>query len=145
MKEIIAMSLESCFRFVRDHNNTGYVMISIDSESSEEHQNVVNFNRTERCTDILYLWFDDVEEDNGCAFTDDDANDIIDFVKKNEKYDTLIVHCFGGVSRSQAVKHALIKCLGLPEQEKPFMMNKYVYTKIIDAWENDVQNNRHKP
>ncbi len=94
MKDIIAMSLESCFRFVRDHNNTGYVMISIDSESSEEHQNVVSFNRTERCPEILYLWFDDVEEDNGCAFTDDDANDIIDFVKKNEEYDTLIVHCF---------------------------------------------------
>lgn len=134
MKNIIAMSLEECFDYVMDKNNSGYVLISIHDDKKGGFG--ISFRPTERCKDVLELKFDDIGiNENGTPFSEYEAEQIIKFVKKNIKTDTLVIHCFGGVSRSQAVRHAVIECFGLEKQEHPFMMNKLVYETIISVWQ----------
>jgi predicted protein tyrosine phosphatase len=62
---------------------------------------------------VLRLWFDDVETDMDLwsptntihveAFNSYQAQDTLDFIKRNEKKKTFIVHCTAGISRSGAV------------------------------------------
>jgi len=60
---------------------------------------------------VLRLWFDDVEHNNevsptnqdSCsAFSEDQAHQVIEFVKNNREKN-FIVHCSAGISRSGAV------------------------------------------
>jgi len=64
-------------------------------------------------SNVLRLWFDDVEQDTDKfsptnqekvkAFTVEDAKSIRKFLKDNKKKETFIVHCSAGISRSGAV------------------------------------------
>lgn len=133
MKKIIAMSLEKCFEFVTDNKNTNYVLISIHDDKKGGFG--VSFNKTNRCKDVLELKFDDIEPpEKGTLFSDYQAKEIIDFVKRNIRYETLVIHCFGGISRSQAVRHAITDCLGLEKQKRSCLVNNYVYEKTIEVW-----------
>lgn len=144
MKNIIAMSLEKCFEYVMDKKNSGYVLISI--QDNQKGGFGISFRPTKHCKDVLELKFDDIEpHEKGTLFSEYDAERIIEFVEKHTDVDTLAIHCFGGVSRSQAVKHALIDCLGLEKQEHPWLMNSWVYETIIRVWQrsdsHDIKNN----
>lgn len=58
---------------------------------------------------ILWLYFDDIEvEVLGVSFTKEHARQIIDVVTSNPDVD-IYVHCFAGMSRSQAVAHFIAR------------------------------------
>lgn len=66
----------------------------------EDHENVIN------------LRFDDVEHDGEAsptqeestkAFSEEQAKDLYEFIKKHREVETCIVHCMAGISRSGAV------------------------------------------
>ena len=91
-----------------------FAVISINSPATE-----TNIQGTDK---ILHLEFLDLEEKDvdeemileGIAFNDRHAKLIIDFVnmiQKDESVNTLIVHCFAGVSRSAAVSLAIFHYL----------------------------------
>ena len=133
MKSIIAMSFENCFYYVMNKKNTDYAIISIQDFKSRGFG--LDFMVTERCKDVLTLCFDDVlSDEEGYCFTEYEAKYIIEFVKKNLKVSTLVIHCFGGNSRSQAVKHAVSECLGFPPEPHQWMMNPWVYETIKKVW-----------
>ena len=131
MKRILTMSTEECYKFVRDHSNTGYVMIIIDND--KDRRSVIQFNRTERCPDYFWERFD--ENENKYNFSDYDADRMVEFIKKYTDTETLVITTPNGVLRSNAIKHAIIKCLGLQEEEIPAEINQYIYDQIIKAWE----------
>jgi predicted protein tyrosine phosphatase len=45
-------------------------------------------------------------------FSDEMAQQIIDFIEKNRDVETLLVHCFAGQSRSRAVAAFAVEMLG---------------------------------
>lgn len=61
---------------------------------------------------VLWLYFDDIEVDvPGVSFSTDHARQIIDVVTSNPDVD-IYVHCFAGMSRSQAVAHFIARHFG---------------------------------
>ena len=133
MKSIIAMSFENCFYYVMNKKNKDYVIISIQDDKRDGFG--LCFRPTERCKDVLTLYFDDtIPDESGTAFSEYDAKRIKGFVEKNIDTPTLIIHCYGGNSRSQAVKHAVSECLGNPIQQHPWMMNPWVYETLKKVW-----------
>lgn len=98
----------------------------------------VTFSPNQYCKDVLTLYFDDVirEVEGAVLFTDEIARQIIDFIKKNRKVDTLLVHCYEGQSRSRAVGAFAVKMLGgdnsrYGAQGNP---NMYVYDTLEAEW-----------
>ena len=70
---------------------------------------------------VLTLHFDDVDKDGETsptnygdtkAFSEDQANEIIEFIKKNSGAEDFIVHCHAGISRSGAVGRFINDYLG---------------------------------
>lgn len=113
--------------------NTDYAIISIQDYKSKGFG--LEFMETERCQDVLTLYFNDIlPDEKGECFNDYDAKRIVKFVKKNLNVSTIIIHCFGGNSRSQVVKHAVSECLGHHPQPHPWMMNPWVYETIKKVW-----------
>lgn len=96
------------------------------------------FNEPEG-VNILYMAFDDVEEDETYyhPIINAQAKIIRDFVEGIKNVDTLVVHCDAGVSRSAAVAAAIGKYLynddmfifGRPR----FCPNRTVYRKVLTA------------
>ncbi|MBR6669499.1 MAG: hypothetical protein IKL31_01980 [Ruminococcus sp.] len=74
------------------------------------------------------------EVDGAVLFSDEQADQIIDFILKNKSVDTLLVHCYGGQSRSRAVGAFAVNMLGGDnsryfETGRP---NEYVY-EVLEA------------
>ena len=68
-----------------------------------------NYITRDKYAGILWLYFDDIEtEVPGVSFTKDHARQIIDVVTSNPDVD-IYVHCFAGMSRSQAVAHFIAR------------------------------------
>ena len=89
------------------------------------------------CKDVLTLYFDDIEEPgHGLRLmTDVQALAICRFIKEHESdVDTLLIHCFAGVSRSRAVGAFAREVLGLQPMDKSGC-NEYVYDMLCIAWE----------
>lgn len=80
------------------------------------------------CKSVLTLFFDDIEkEEAGLKLMDTfQAKQIIEFIKENSDVDTLLIHCFAGVSRSRAVGAFAGEFLGIPCTESQ-TFNNYVY------------------
>lgn len=98
----------------------------------------VIFTPNQYCKDVLTLWFDDVirEVEGAVLFTDEMAGQIIDFIKKNRKVDTFLVHCYAGQSRSRAVGAFAVKMLG-GDNSKYFSHGNpktYVYDTLETVW-----------
>lgn len=68
-----------------------------------------NYITRDKYAGILWLYFDDIEtEVPGVAFSEEHARQIIDVVTANPDVD-IYVHCFAGMSRSQAVAHFIAR------------------------------------
>lgn len=68
-----------------------------------------NYITRDKYAGILWLYFDDIEtEVPGISFTSDHARQIIDVVTSHPDVD-IYVHCFAGMSRSQAVAHFIAR------------------------------------
>ena len=64
------------------------------------------------------------------------AEQIIAFIRKNRKVDTLLVHCYAGQSRSRAVGALAVKMVG-GDNAKYFAQgnpNMYVYNTLEMVW-----------
>lgn len=81
------------------------------------------------CKDVLTLFFDDIEEpEQGLHLISlSQAIAIVDFIKVHaEDVDTILIHCFAGVSRSRAVGIIAGEILGI-KQTYDKNYNHYVY------------------
>ncbi|MBR2208216.1 MAG: hypothetical protein IJ859_05330, partial [Synergistaceae bacterium] len=63
-------------------------------------------------------------------------NKIIDFVLSCKNVDTLLVHCYGGESRSRAVAAFVVKMYG---QDNNFYFatgnpNEHIYNTLLKTW-----------
>ena len=94
---------------------------------------------------ILWLYFDDIEaEVLGVSFNEEHARQIIDVVTSHPDMD-IYVHCFAGLSRSQAVAHFIARHFGdagmlhYIESRVPF---KSRGNALVDKTLEDVYNGR---
>ena len=63
------------------------------------------FCESNACKGALTLIFDDIDRpvDGAVLFSEEQADEIISFIKNNTDVDTLLIHCYGGQSRSLAI------------------------------------------
>ena len=147
MKRVLLKSVFDAFDYVLSHyapfgmeeaaeRTDLYAVISIQDASTDGFGFVFRKNRF--CADVLTLYFDDVEReaDGAVLFSDGQAEQIIDFILKNRKVETLLVHCYGGQSRSRAVAAFAVKMLG--GDNSPYFEtgspNRHVYDVLESAW-----------
>jgi protein-tyrosine phosphatase len=88
----------------------------------------------------LFLAFHDLGDDapadlHGGLFTDDQAKQIVEFVKGNSDTATILVNCEAGVSRSAAVAAALAKFFNGDDtlMFKKSCPNMFVFRKMLNA------------
>ena len=90
----------------------------------------------EYCKGVLTLYFDDIEKPQHGAqlFTNEQAAEIIRFLLSYAyKVDTLLLHCFAGISRSKAVERFAREMFSLPSMNDYFY-NEYVYSTLNRVW-----------
>lgn len=89
-----------------------YAVISIQ----DAHNGGYGFEFTKNafCRDVLTIYVDDIEtpEDGLTVFEDEQGEAIINFILENIHVDTLLIHCYAGVSRSGAVGDFAAEILG---------------------------------
>lgn len=144
MNSILVKNAFDAFDYVMDHyypfgmsdfaeRSDTYAVISIQ----DSHNGGFGFRFTKNafCRDVLTLLFDDIEREveGAVLFSDDMADSIIDFIRSNSEVETLLIHCYGGQSRSRAVGAFALKMTGRDnafcfEEWDP---NMYVYDTLI--------------
>ena len=88
------------------------------------------------CKDVLTLYFDDIEKpEHGLRLISfPQAIAIVKFIKAHsEDVDTLLIHCFAGVSRSRAVGAFAREVLDIPPTDETDY-NEYVYAILHRVW-----------
>lgn len=133
MKQILAMSVFNCFSLVMNEHFANYAIISVQDSGDGFG---MSFKRTNRCKAVLEMKFDDIDtdEEDRVLFTNKDAEKIIRFARRYKNVDTLVIHCYAGVSRSAAIKNALDECFGLGVSTPSAAMNRYIYSTIMNKW-----------
>ena len=124
MKRVLLRSVYDAVDYVLDHyypfgmedaapRKDTYAVISIQDTHTKGFG--LTFSRSVCCLDVLTLYFDDVEREvpGAVLFSEEQAEQIIEFIRKNQAADTLMVHCYGGESRSRAVAAFADLMLGL--------------------------------
>lgn len=114
MKRILVKSVYDAFDYVMDHyypngleelasQNDSYAVISIQDTHTDGFG--FEFRKNLFCQDVLTLYFDDIETEveNAVLFSKEMAEDVIRFIARNRNVDTLLIHCYGGLSRSKAI------------------------------------------
>ncbi len=148
MKRVIVKSVFDAFTYVMAHyypfgmedfaeRSDSYAVISIQDTYNGGYG--LEFKENCCCKAVLTLYFDDIVRPVGGAvlFSEDMAEDIIDFILNNRGVETLLVHCYGGQSRSRAVGAFAVKMLG-GDNTKYFttgVPNQHVYDTLIKVWE----------
>ena len=92
--------------------------------------------KSKYCKDVLTLYFDDIEEpEHGLRLISfPQAIAIVKFIKAHaEDVDTLLIHCFAGVSRSRAVGAFAREVLDIPPTDETDY-NEYVYAILHRVW-----------
>lgn len=121
MKRVLVKSVYDAFEYVMQHfycfgqadmaeRKDTYAVISIQDTHTQGFG--FQFCENQFCKGVLTLYFDDIirEVDGAVLFTDEMADQIIAFVLAHRSVETLLVHCYGGQSRSRAVEPLLWKC-----------------------------------
>ncbi len=147
MKRVLLKSVYDSFDYVMEHyypfgmeeaaeRTDTYAVISIQDTHTCGFGFVFTKNRY--CKDVLTLYFDDIvsEVEGAVLFSDEQAERVIDFILNNKSAETLLVHCYGGQSRSRAVAAFAVRMLG-GDNSKYFETgrpNEYVYDVLEAAW-----------
>ena len=87
------------------------------------------FRENKYCRGVLTLYCDDIEKPvSGLHLLNhSQALEMVRFIRAHEHdVDTLLIHCFAGLSRSAAVGMIAHEIYGLPVPEKEYY-NRYVY------------------
>lgn len=124
MKRVLLRSVYDAVDYVLDHyypfgmedaapRRDSYAVISIQDTHTKGFG--LTFSKSVSCVDVLTLYFDDIEREvpGAMLFSEEQASQIIEFIRKNRDADTLMVHCYGGESRSRAVAAFADEMLGL--------------------------------
>lgn len=111
-----------------------YAMIGVVSPM-EQHPNY-----QDGYVDLLKLNFAEIDFncDTFRAITENDVENILQFVEKNkELVDLFVIHCGAGISRSSGIAAALSKIYNDDDswvfKNPKYMPNMRVYKKILDA------------
>ena len=147
MKRIMLRSVYDAFDYVMAHyapfgmeemaeKQDTYAVISIQDTHTGGFG--FEFRPNKYCKDVLTLYFDDItkEVEGAVMFSEEQARQIIDFVQKNKPVETLLIHCYGGESRSRAVAAFVTKMLGA-DNSKYFETghpNMIVYDTLEKVW-----------
>lgn len=147
MKRVLVKSVYDAFDYVMSHyypagqrefaeKTDTYAVISIQDTHTGGFGFV--FRRSEFCKDVLTLYFDDIVEpvEGACLFSEVQANEIIDFIREHQDAETLLVHCYGGESRSRAVGAFAVKMLGGDNSSyfETGHPNEHVYDVLESVW-----------
>ncbi|MBQ3865246.1 MAG: hypothetical protein II781_05340 [Clostridia bacterium] len=149
MKRVLVKSVHDAFDYVMDHyypfgleefaeRTDPYAVISIQDTHTGGFG--FTFSRNQFCKGVLTLYFDDIVRnvDGACLFSSDQAESIIDFIQSNKDVETLLIHCYGGQSRSLAVGAFAVRMLG-GDNSRYFAHgnpNRYVYELLLQTWKN---------
>lgn len=147
MKCVLVKSVFDSFEYVMQHyypaglaemveRSDTYAVISIQDTHTDGFG--ITFTPNQFCQDVLTLYFDDIvrEVDGAVLFSDEMAEQIITFIKRNRNVDTLLIHCYAGQSRSRAVGAFAVKMLG-GDNSKYFSQgnpNMHVYDTLEMVW-----------
>ena len=147
MKRVLVKSVYDAFDYVMSHyypagqrefaeKTDTYAVISIQDTHTGGFGFV--FRRSDFCKDVLTLYFDDIVEpvEGACLFSEIQANEIIDFIREQQDAETLLVHCYGGESRSRAVGAFAVKMLGGDNSSyfETGHPNEHVYDVLESVW-----------
>lgn len=135
MKSILVMSISDCFDYVvHQPSLTPYIIISIqDSQNGFG----LEFVESRFCKGVLTLYFDDISQaaPGLKLFTNNQALEIIAFLKKHEDVATIVIHCYAGESRSAAVASVLETLYDdvVVIAKRPSFPNTHVHKVLLDA------------
>ncbi|MCR5229938.1 MAG: hypothetical protein K6D03_07400 [Solobacterium sp.] len=148
MKRVLVRSVFDAFDYVMEHyypagmeeyggRKDTYAVISIQDTHTGGFG--IRFAENKFCRGVLTLLFDDIEHevDGAVLFSEETAEQIIRFIRKmNRKADTLLVHCYGGQSRSRAVGAFAVRMLGGNNSRyfKEGNPNMHVYETLVNVW-----------
>ena len=150
MKRVLVKSVYDAFDYVMAHyypagleafaeEKDSYAVISIQ----DTHTGGFGFVFTEspRCSGVLTLYFDDIEREveGAVLFTRAQAEEIIRFIDGHREADTLLVHCYGGESRSRAVGAFAARMLGGDDSRcfREGNPNRHVYDTLLEVWQEE--------
>ena len=147
MKKILVRSVYDAFEYVMKHYwpagmeefaeaQDTYAVISIQDTHTGGFG--LTFTESHTCKGVLTLYFDDIIRpvDGYVLFNEDQARQVIDFINSHRTAETLLVHCYGGQSRSRAVGAFALKMLG-GDNRKYFedtRLNRHVYDTLLRVW-----------
>ena len=148
MKRIMLRSVYDAFDYVMAHyapagmeemaqKQDTYAVISIQDTHTGGFG--FEFRKNKYCRDVLTLYFDDTvkEVEGAVLFNREQAEKIIRFLQKNKNVETLLVHCYGGESRSRAVAAFAAKMLGTDNSRyfETGHPNPVVYETLEQVWQ----------
>ncbi len=145
MTKVIVRSVFDAFEYVMDR----YVPFGLEEFAPEGTYAVISIQDTHTegfgfrfcesyaCKAVLTLYFDDIiREVDGCVlFQKEQAEEIIRFTEKIKDIDTLLIHCYAGMSRSQAVGKFISELPGFESEEESIGYNEYVYDLLKKTYE----------
>ena len=147
MKRVLVKSVFDAFDYVMNHYYPAgleefaeakdtYAVISIQDTHTGGFG--LEFTTSRTCLGALTLYFDDIVDgvDGAVLFSEDQARQIIEFIRQHRSADTLLVHCYGGQSRSRAVGAFAVKMFG-GDNSRYFTggnPNRHVYNTLLRVW-----------
>lgn len=146
--KVLVKSVYDAFDYVMEHYypfgmddmvplSDEYAVISIQDTHTQGFG--VRFEKSHACKDVLTLMFDDIdrEVDGAVLFSVDDAKKIIEFVLENKDIETLLIHCYGGESRSRAVGAFVTGALGIEGYDyfNTGNPNMHIYDTLFEEWD----------
>ena len=152
MKKILVKSVYDAFDYVMDHYypagleeyaplRDSYAVISIQDTHTEGFGFV--FRENIFCKAVLTLYFDDIESpvEGAALFSEEQAESIIGFIEGCKDAETLLIHCYGGESRSRAVGAFAAEMLG--GDKSPYFdtghPNMHVYETLKKVYQRRVR------
>lgn len=148
MKRILVRSVFDAFEYVMNHYwppelddfaelKDTYAVISIQDTHTGGYG--ITFQESRKCTGVLTLYFDDIIKpvDGYVLFNEEQAAEIIGFVEEHQSAETLLVHCYGGQSRSRAVGAFALEMLGGDNSRyfEDSRLNRHVYAALKRVWD----------
>jgi len=141
--EIKIMSVYDAFEYVINHYapfdnddellfKDNYVVISIQDARSNGFG--FEFAKSKYCKDVLTLKFDDIfkKTKDYVLFDETMADSVIDFLEKwDGKVDTLLIHCYAGLSRSAAIGAFARYFIGIENTDSANIGNATVYKTLM--------------
>ena len=85
------------------------------------------------CKAVLTVYFDDIEKPQPDLkmMSHSQAEEITEFIRAHsDEVDTLLIHCFAGISRSAAVG-MIAREIFCQTSDKPEYFNRYVYEELL--------------